>query len=308
LSLAQWAEAILGPAIAMATPLLLAALGETFVERSGVINIGLEGIMLVGALAGAAGAYLTGQPGLGLVIGIAAGVALAGLFGVLAIYRGADQIVVGTGINILALGLTGVFFRALQERISGTFQTPAFPPVAVPGLSGLPGVGAALFQRNLLVYLALALVPLSSLVLYRTRLGLNIRATGENPMAADAAGVRVNALRFGCVLWSGALAGAAGVFLAIGHSNTFVEGMTDGRGFIALAVVIFGRWHPWGVLGAALLFGLAQGLQFTFQSRDATVPYQFFLALPYLVTLIALVLRFGRTRMPAALAQPYRRS
>jgi simple sugar transport system permease protein len=120
--------------------------------------------------------------------------------------------------------------------------------------------------------------------------------------------VNVNALRFGCVLWSGVTAGAAGVFLAIGHSNTFVEGMTDGRGFIALAVVIFGRWNPWGVLGAALFFGLAQGLQFTFQSRNVGVPYQFFLALPYLVTLAALVLRSGQTRMPAALAQPYQRN
>jgi ABC-type uncharacterized transport system permease subunit len=292
----------------MSTPLLLAALGETFVERSGVINVGLEGIMLAGALAGAAGAFYTHQPGWGMAAGMAAGAALAALFGVLAVYRAADQVVVGTGLNILALGLTGVFFRALQGHVSGTFQAPTFAPIAVPGLSRLPGVGEALFHRNGVVYLALLLVPLASHLLYRTRLGLNIRAAGEHPIAAAAAGVSVTRLRFGCVLVSGMTAGAAGVFLAIGHSNTFVEGITDGRGFIALAVVIFGRWNPWGVLGAAVFFGMAQGLQFTFQSRSVAVPYQFFLALPYLVTLVALVLRFGGTRMPAALAQPYQRS
>jgi ABC-type uncharacterized transport system permease subunit len=304
----EWLDSILGPTVAMATPLLLAALGELFVERSGVINVGLEGMMLVGALAGAAGAYYTHQPAWGLAAGVAAGAFLAALFGLLAVYRGADQVVVGTGLNILALGLTGVFFRAMQAKIDGTFQAPTFPAVAVPGLDRLPVVGEALFHRNLIVYAALALVPIAALVLYRTRLGLNIRAAGEHPMAADTAGVPVNALRFGCVVWSGIVAGAAGVFLAIGHSNTFVEGMTDGRGFIALAVVIFGRWHPAGVLGAALCFGLAQGLQFTFQSRGGAIPYQFFLALPYLVTLAALALRFGGARMPAALAQPYQRS
>lgn len=308
MSPAEWSEALLGPAVAMATPLLLAALGETFVERAGVINVGLEGIMLAGALAGATAAFYTHQPWLGMAAGLAAGAALAALFGMLAVYRGADQVVVGTGLNILSLGLTGVFFRSLQSQLSATFQAPTFAPVAVPGLSRLPGVGEALFHRNAVVYLALALVPLAAHVLYRTRLGLTIRATGEHPVAADAAGVRVNRLRFGCVLASGLTAGAAGVFLAIGHSNTFVEGITDGRGFIALAVVIFGRWNPWGVLGAALFFGAAQGLQFTFQSRSAAVPYQLFQALPYLVTLMALVLRFGGARMPAALAQPYQRS
>lgn len=303
-------ESILSAAVSMATPLLLAALGETLVERSGVINVGLEGMMLAGALAGAAGAYRAESPWAGLLGGVLAGVLMAALFGALAIYRGADQVVIGTGINILALGLTGVFFRALQERwiTGGALLAPTFPPLPIPGAERLPGVGAALFQRNILVYAAFLLVPLASLFLFRTRAGLRLRAAGEAPVAAAAAGVDVARTRMLCALASGALAGMAGVYLAIGHSNTFLEGMTDGRGFIALAVVIFGRWQPWGVLAAALFFGLAQGLQYALQARPIPlVPYQFFQALPYLVTLAALVGRAGGTRAPAALARPYQR-
>jgi ABC-type uncharacterized transport system permease subunit len=302
-------ESILGAGVSMATPLLLAALGETLVERSGVINVGLEGMMLAGALAAAAGAYRAQTPWVGLACGIAAGLLAAALFGALAIYRGADQVVAGTGINILALGLTGVFFRAIQERwvTSGALLAPTFPAVGIPGAERLPAIGPALFHRNVLVYAALLLVPLVSFFLFRTRAGLRLRAAGEQPVAAAAAGVDVQGTRFLAALASGALAGAAGVYLAIGHSNTFLEGMTDGRGFIALAVVIFGRWQPWGVLAAALFFGLAQGMQFALQARPLALPYQFFQALPYLVTLAALVGRAGGTRAPAALAQPYQR-
>lgn len=302
-------EGILGAAVSMATPLLLAALGETLLERSGVINVGLEGMMLAGALAGAAGAFVARAPWVGLCCGVAAGVLAAALFGALAIYRGTDQIVVGAAINILALGLTGVFFRALQERLGagGALLAPTFSPIAVPGLDRLPAVGPALFQRNALVYAAFALAPIASFLLFRTRAGLRLRAAGEEPTAAAAAGVDVLRTRFACALVCGALAGTAGVYLAVGHSNTFLEGMTDGRGFIALAVVIFGRWSPWGVLGAALFFGLAQGLQFALQARPLPVPYQFFQALPYLVTLAALVWRAGGARGPAALARPYQR-
>jgi simple sugar transport system permease protein len=293
----------------MATPLLLAALGETLAERAGVLNVGLEGMMLAGALAGAVGAYVTRSPWVGLACGLLAGLLAAVLFGALAVYRGADQVVVGTGINILCLGLTGVFFRALQGRLgeTGALLAPTFPAIGVPLAASLPVVGEALFHRNVLVYAAWLLVPLFHYHLFRTRLGLCLRAVGEEPTAAAAAGVRVLRVRFGAVLVSGALAGVAGVYLAIGHSNTFLEGMTDGRGFIALAVVIFGRWQPWGVLAAALVFGLAQGAQFAFQARRLPIPYQFFQALPYLVTLGALVLRAGGTQAPMALARPYRR-
>jgi ABC-type uncharacterized transport system permease subunit len=302
-------ESILGAGISMATPLLLAALGEILLERAGVINVGLEGMMLAGALAGAAGAFAARSPWAGLACGVTAGLLAAALFGALAVYRGADQVVVGTGVNILALGLTGVFFRALQARLgpSEALIAPTFPAVVVPGAVRLPGVGEALFHRNVLVYAAFGLVPLTSFFLFRTRAGLRLRAAGEHPVAAAAAGVGVLRVRFACALVSGALAGVAGVYLAVGHSNTFLEGMTDGRGFIALAVVIFGRWHPWGVLAASLVFGVAQGLQFALQARRVALPYQFFQALPYLVTLAALVLRRGGTQAPAALAQPYRR-
>jgi simple sugar transport system permease protein len=299
---------VLGAAISMATPLLLAALGETLAERAGVLNVGLEGMMLAGALAGAAGAYAARSPWVGLGCGLVAGLLAAALFGALAVYRGVDPVVVGTGVNILCLGLTGVFFRALQTQLGGgALLAPTLPAMDVPLAASLPVVGEALFRRNALVYTAWALVPLLHLFLFRTRMGLCLRAVGEEPTAAAAAGIAVLRFRFGAVLASGALAGVAGVYLAIGHSNTFLEGMTDGRGFIALAVVIFGRWMPWGVLAAALVFGLAQGLQFAFQARRLPVPYQLFQALPYLVTLGALVLRTGGTQAPTALARPYRR-
>lgn len=305
---------LLGAGVRMATPLLFAGLGEVLTERAGVLNVGLEGVMLVGAFGGAVGAFLGGSPWVGLCAGMAAGSLLAALFALWTVYRRADQVVVGTAINLLALGLTGVFWHAvphLSGVSQGAFRAPAFAGVAVPGLSSLPVIGPAFFSRdsgiNILVYVALALVPLTAFVLYRTRLGLQLRAAGEHPQAAEAAGADVLRLRFATVVVAGALAGAGGVFLAIGHLNTFVEGMVAGRGFIALAVVIFGRWSPWGVLGASLLFGLAQGAEFALGARGTGLPPEALRALPYLATLVALVLRFGRTAAPAALAQPFQR-
>lgn len=314
--LAAWGiilSGLLFTGIRLAAPLLLAALGETLAEKSGVINVGIEGMILGGALAGFAAAFSSHSPWAGAGAALLAGVALAGLFAVLTIGLRADQVVVGTAINILALGLTGVFFRALPQLNGAT--AAAFAPLSLPWLhpaSGHPSLSAqllsALIEQNALNYLAWALVPLVWLYLYKTRSGLRLRAAGEYPEAADGAGVRVGRVRVGATLAGGALAGLAGAYLSLGYTNGFVENMSAGRGFIALAVVILGRWNPFGVAAAALLFGLASALQFQFQAAGTRFPYQFFLALPYLLTLLALL---GRSRLkataPAALGEAYQR-
>ena len=299
--------------VRLAVPLLLAALGETLAEKSGVINVGIEGMILGGALAGFAAAYATHNPWLGASAALLAGVALAAIFSGLAVILGADQVVVGTAINILALGLTGVFFRALP-RLSGA-SAAAFTPLSLPFLhsahsanSLLAQLASAFLEQNVLGWLAWVLVPLSWLYLYRTRGGLRLRAVGEYPEAADGAGVRVEWVRIGATLAGGALAGLAGAYLSIGYTNGFVENMSAGRGFVALAVVILGRWNPFGVAGAAFLFGLAFALQYQFQATSTRFPYQFFLALPYALTLLALVVRSRfQSSPPAALGEAYRR-
>lgn len=300
-------SSLLVTGVSLAVPLLLAALGELVAERAGVINVGIEGMALTGALAGFAGSYYSHSAWVGAACALGAGLALAALFALLSLTLRADQVVVGTALNILALGVTGVFARGLFG--SGGVSATPFPSLPIPGLSRLPVVGEALFSQNALGYLAWLLVPITAIFLFRTRPGLRLRAVGEYPLAADGAGVPVNRVRLAATLWGGALAGLAGASLSIGYTNTFVENMTAGRGFIALAVVILGRWNPVGALFAALLFGLASALQFQFQATKTAFPYQFFLALPYLLTLLALLLRSrSKTAPPAALGEAYQRS
>ena len=314
---AAWTTILIGllfTGVRLAVPLLLAALGETLAEKAGVINVGMEGMMLAGALAAFAAAFAGHSPWAGAGAALLAGAALAALFAALTVGLGADQVVVGTAVNILALGLTGVFFRALPQLNGAT--APAFAPLSLPflhpvggAMAGLPGqLLSALFEQNALGWLAWALVPLVWLCLFKTRWGLRLRATGEYPLAADGAGVNVAHVRVGATLMGGALAGLAGAYLSLGYTVGFGENMTAGRGFIALAVVILGRWNPFGVAAAALLFGLASALQFQFQATSTRFPYQFFLALPYLLTLLALL---GRSRLgaaaPAALGEAYQR-
>jgi general nucleoside transport system permease protein len=301
-------SAILMSGVAMAVPLLLAALGELVVERAGVINVGLEGMMLVGAFAGVTGAFFGHSPWLGLLAGVLGGLGMATVFALVAVSRGADQVVAGTALNLLALGATGAAFRSIAERMSVPLLAPSWPPLPLPGLARLPVIGEAFFDRNLLTYASYLLVAITAGFLFHSRWGLALRAVGESPGAADTMGINVAQVRWIAILWGGVLAGSAGVFLSIGHVRTFSEDMIAGRGFIALAVVIFGRWNPWGVAAAAGLFGLAQGFSYSFQALNLRAPYQLFLALPYLVTLAALIIRGEQSRGPAALAQPYRRS
>ncbi|MBV9850125.1 MAG: ABC transporter permease [Armatimonadetes bacterium] len=299
--------------VSLAVPLLLAALGELIVEKAGVINVGIEGMVLAGALAGFTASHAAHSPWLGALAALLAGVALASLLAALSVGVGADQVVVGTAINILSLGLTGVFFRALFGG-PGALAAP-FVPLPLAGLHRLPLVGPALFEQNALGYVAWALVPLCAFYLRRTRAGLRLRAVGEYPAAADGAGVPVARVRVLAVLWGGGLAGLAGAYLSIGYTNGFAENMSAGRGFIALAVVILGHWTPGGIALAALLFGLADALHYQLLSAGgragflSRLPYQLLQALPYLLTLLALLFRSRlKSSPPAALGEAYQRS
>ncbi len=294
-------------AVTMSVPLLMTSLGEIFAERSGVINIGLEGMMLSGAFFGMVGSYYTGNPWVGLIIGSLGGVTLALIFSLLSISLGADQVVVGTAVNIFALGITGVLYRAMFGVTGAALMVEMFQTENIPFIKDIPFFGPVFFQHNLLVYMAFVSVPIAAFILFRTKVGLHIRAVGEHPQAADTSGIDVVKMRYICVLISGFAAGCAGSYLSLAHSNTFIEGMSAGRGFLALAIVIFGKWHPWGALGAALFFGAANALQFQFQALGLDVPYQFFLMLPYILTLLVLAGFVGRSTAPAALAKPYRR-
>ena len=295
--------AFLEATVRVATPLALAALGETVTERSGVVNIGLEGAMLVGALGAATGALWLGGPWGGLAAGAVAGAAIAMVFALVVVGLRGDQIVTGTAITLGAVGLTGALYRAVFGTTGAALTLPTFGPVAVPGLSALPLAGRALFAQPAPTYLLFALVPCVWYVLARTQPGLALRAAGESPPAAAAAGLSVTRLRYAATLFGGLMGGLAGATLVLAQAGTFAERMTAGRGFIAIAIVVLGRWHPVGVFLAALVFGAASALQFAFQAAGLDVPYQFFLMAPYLVTLLALAGVGGRARAPAALGK-----
>jgi simple sugar transport system permease protein len=286
--------AFLGASVRTATPLALAALGETVSERAGVINIGLEGSIIAGALGGTLAAATLGVPG-GFVAGALAGVLVAALFALFVVGGEVDPIITGTAITLLSLGLTGTVYRSVYGAEGVALSSPTAAVVAVPGLSALPVIGPALFAQPVVTYLTVLLVPLLSWLLFRTHWGVALRAVGEAPEAAIAAGVRPRRVRLAAILLAGALAGVAGATLVLAQAGTFVEGMSAGRGFIAIAIVVLGRRHPVGVALAALLFGAAQSLQTLFQAMGWTgVPYQLFLAVPYLLTLAAMMLRGAR--------------
>jgi simple sugar transport system permease protein len=277
--------------VRLATPLALAAMGELVAERAGVLNVGIEGMMLTGALAAFATGQATGSPSAGCLAGIAAGVAMSALFALFVLRRAADPIVSGTALNVLALGLTGVVFRSMNPPGGALARAPQMGEL-VPGL-------------NVYVLVALALVAAVAVFLDRTRPGLALRAVGERAEAAHVQGVEVLRLRWAAVLFGGACAGLAGSSLVLWISDTFVEGMTSGRGFIALSLVLFGGYRPLRILAGALLFGAANALQFRLQASGSEIPYNLLLMTPYLLTLVVLALFAGRVRPPADLARPF---
>jgi ABC-type uncharacterized transport system permease subunit len=296
------AGGFLAAAVRVATPLLFAATGETVTERSGVINLGIEGVMLAGALAAALGATAWG-PWAGLGSAVLAGMLMAGVFALLAIGARADQIIAGTAITLAAVGLTGTIYRQAYGAGGAGLSIPTFSTIAIPGLAGIPVLGPALFEQPVPTYLAFAGVPLVWWVLFRTRLGLALRATGESAAMARAVGVRTRLIRAGATVVGGGFAGLGGATLVLAQVGTFAERMTAGRGFLAIAIVVLGRWHPAGVALAALLFGIATALQYLFQALGVRAPYQLFLMLPYLLALLALAGAVGRVRAPGDLAR-----
>ena len=293
----------LAAGVRVATPLLLAATGETVTERAGVINLGLEGLMLAGALAATLGASAAG-PWAGLAVAVLTGMVLAAAFAAVAIGARANQIIAGTAVTLAAVGLTGTIYRQAYGTGGAGLALPTLPALPLPGLARIPILGPALFDQPAPTYFALLALPLVWWVLFRTRAGLMLRATGEGAAMARAMGVRTRLVRTGATIVGGGFAGLAGATLVLAQVGTFAERMTAGRGYVAIAIVVLGRWHPIGVAVASLLFGAATALQYVFQSLGLSVPYQLFLMLPYLLTLVALAGAVGRVRAPADLGKP----
>ncbi len=293
----------LAATVRTATPLALAAYGELLVERAGLINIGLEGAILAGAFGALVGATAGGIAG-GYLAAMAAGLLVGALFAICVVALRADQIITGTALTLLSVGATGTLYRALYGSSGAALSLPTSAPLPIPGLSSIPVIGSALFAQPAVTYLAYLLAPALAWWLARTHAGLALRAIGERPEAAEAAGVPVNRRRVFVVLAGGALGGLAGGTLVLAQAGTFAENMSAGRGFIAIAIVVLGRWRPMGVALGALLFGAASALQFAFQAMGWAAPYQLFLVIPYLLTLAVLAGAVGRARPPAALGRP----
>ena len=289
--------------LAMATPIALPALGGTFSERSGVVNIAMEGIMLIGAFFGVLFSYYTSSAWLGLLGALFMGALVSALFAYVTVNLGADQVIVGMGVNIFAAGLTAFLLNTIFGYGGTPRETPALPNITIPGLSDIPFVGPILGSQNVVVYLMLILVITSHYFLFHTNLGLRIRAVGENPQAADTAGLNVRRLRYLGVIVGGMLSSLGGVYLALGLLNSFEVNMSGGRGYIALAAMIFGKWTPFGSLGAALLFGFAMALSMVLQGGG--ISSNIIQMLPYALTILALTGLVGRSTAPAADGIPY---
>jgi general nucleoside transport system permease protein len=298
--------ALYAAAVRLAVPVFLAALGETFAERAGLVNVGLEAMMLAGAFGGILGAYLTDNWLVGVAVGVAFGLAVAALQALFAVNLEADQIVSGIALNIAVLGLTGFLARTVWEA-GNVPQVAHTNATSLPGLGELPIFGPILFQQNPLVYATYLLALVGWWLLVRTRWGLELRGCGEDPRACDSLGIPVLARRWQVMAICGALAGLGGVVIALTELYTWADGMSGGRGFIALAVVIIARWSPSRAVLAALLFGGCQALALRMQATNTNVPYELLLTLPYLVTLLVYAGVVGRTIPPAALGRPYAR-
>lgn len=305
-NLVDFLAAMLAAGLLRAVPLVVAALGEAVAERAGLLNLGIEGMMLSGCFFGFWAAYGTGSLVVGMLAAIAAGLTLGLIFGVLTITCRVDQVLVGLAITIFSAGLTGFLFR---DVFGGQNVAAAVNPVdvSIPGLRSIPVIGQPLFHQQLLFYVCWAMVPLFAFFLMRTRIGLDIRAVGENPFAADAAGVDVVRVRFLAIALGGAMAGFAGGFLAVADLKIFTIGMTVGQGFIALAIAMLGRWNPWRIVIGAIMFGLVQALGDGLQILGVDVKTEFLGMLPYVGIMLALVVLAGRIPLPSALGIPYAR-
>jgi simple sugar transport system permease protein len=295
---------LLAATLRLATPIAYGSLGGLFSERAGIVNIGLEGMMLTGAFAGVAVSQFSGLAWLGVLAAVAAGGLLGLLHGVITVRYAGNQVVSGTGINIFALGFTAYMSQVLWgSRGASEGNVPGLSPINIEFLKDVPIIGDVILGHTPLVYLMIIITVISYIILFKTPLGLRIRAVGERPEAADTAGINVFKTKYLCLIISGMLAGLGGAFLSLGHLNLFALGMTGGRGFIALAAMILGKWMPFGAFGASVLFGFADALQMRLQSLGI-LPPQIILAIPYILTVAVLAGVVGKA-IPPSNYKPY---
>lgn len=296
---------LLGGTLTSSTPIILAAIGEDFVESGGVLNLGLEGMMLLGAFAAFVVALNTQSVYWGLISGILAGLIIALIFGYLVIYLKTNQIVTGLGITLFGIGITSLLFRVI---FGSTFPVVSeiTSKTDIPYFSEIPYI-RSIFSLHIITYISFALLPCAWWVLYKTNFGLNVRAVGENPIAADAHGVNVYRTRYVTLLIEGLLAGLGGAFLSICDLSFFVNNMTQGRGFIAIAIIMLSKWNPSRIFYGALLFGIFTSLTFGLQILGLNIPREFILMLPYIVIIVLLCVLARNTRLPGAFCKPYER-
>jgi general nucleoside transport system permease protein len=294
--------------VRIATPLILATLGELFAERASVLNLGIEGIMLLAAMTGFTAAYFSGDLWLGIAAAAATGAAMGLLMGLMTVTLGLSQHVSGLGVTLLCTGLAFYLYRLIFGEPSQPPNIEPFKPLPIPVLAEIPVLGPILFNQFALSYIALAAVAIAAFVLSRTPWGLALRTVGENPRAADAAGVNVALMRYQALLLSGALMGVAGAYLAMAQFNAFTFGVISGRGWVCIALVVFGQWRPWRSALGALLFALIDALQLRLQASGVIhVPYQLFLMMPFVLTIVAMAAVSRNARAPAALLTPFRK-
>ena len=298
---------LIGATMRMATPIIFATLGEILSERAGVLNLGIEGIMLMGAMTGFLVTFSSGSIWLGVLAAAGIGMVLGLLMAFLAVYLGLSQHVSGLGITLFATGLAMFIYRL-------HFGSPTVPPIiepfkqiTIPLLSKIPVIGPGLFTQYSLTYIAWLLIPALSILLYKTKIGLKIRTVGENPVVADTVGVNVLLTRTLCLVAGGALMGIGGAFLTLAHQNMFLIDVIGGRGWVAIAMVIFGNWDPVKGACGALIFGFLDGLQLRLQGLGVAISFHVFLMIPYLLTIVALISVSRKASVPAGLLKPYRR-
>ena len=298
---------LLAGTIRMATPILIPALGQLYTQRAGVLNLGVEGTMLMGAISGFLFACLTNNLWVGLLGGILCGAIYSLLMAWLSVTMRANQVIAGIGMNILAAGLAAYIYRVVFGIRALPAKIESFQAIHIPGLSDLPVVGTVLFSHNILVYIGFALIPITWFILEKTVFGLKIKAVGEHPRAADAKGINVGAIRYAAVIIGGAYAGMGGAFMTIAYLNTFTENVIGGFGFMAVSIVIFARFQPVRSMWGALLFGCASALQLRLQAMGIGIPSQLLLMLPYILTVIALIFASKKAEFPSAYTLPYSR-
>lgn len=302
---ASFIQNLLLSTIRMATPILIVALAELYSERAGLVNIGLDGIMAFGALIGFLVSYATGSPYLGILAGAGAGIAINMVYAFCTIHLGAQQIVYGMAINIFAPALASFIYKVYFGINSTLIQSNLLAPVAIPLLSKIPILGEVLFNHTPIVYLAFLFVPFTHIFFNKTKIGLNYRAVGEYPKAAESLGINVVLHKYIASIICGGVAGIGGAYLTTCYISSYTDGIVSGRGFIALSAVIFGRWMPGGILVAALLFGFADALQLRMQVMSSNIPYQLLAMLPYVSTLVVLAFFGIRKAGPKANGKPY---